>query len=531
MAQSYIIKNGLLYTPDLKTVIGVDVESNTFTGRVPFGAHFIDDEVFSDCPYETISLPDSIEKLGNNLFSGSKNLKSIKLPSYIDELPAYMLSDCTSLTKVTMPTQVLGFSEGVFNGCTSLEEIPFRAGIEEIPENFCSGCSSVKALVFPNDVKRILSCAAAFCTSLKAIVLPSGLEYLADDAFKGCGAIQNIRIDGENKKFFVKEDGCLYEKTENGEKLKIAVSEAQSGEVGFFSQTVDEESEDTFFSNEDLNEIDDTFSAEVSASEEEEKALQGVDIVDDVKQNIESVAEIQEEKNDASSVDEAVNDILEEEKMRENVSSDVAVSESELEMLSTTMEVLEDNTKTSLEDSMTEQEVENLSMEAEEQMLEPQEKVGGEELSSKTSILVSSAQFSKIIECSDEDKESANGELFVIAEKTIKDGFGVETFSKKLEVCCRTFVHIQNFKRVILLKGLPLDNDEFVQFYYHFMASKNVILACEASNPSSMSDYAKKVCEQSRISLDKNELIEQRKRISIKNDLLIKLVIQDIYEA
>ena len=60
---------------------------------------------------------------------------------------------------------------------------------------------------------------------------------------------------------------------------------------------------------------------------------------------------------------------------------------------------------------------------------------------------------------------------------------------------------------------------------------KNVILACNAKGPSSMSDYAKTVCEQSRISLDRNELADQRKRISIKNDMLIKLVIQDIYEA
>ena len=98
-------------------------------------------------------------------------------------------------------------------------------------------------------------------------------------------------------------------------------------------------------------------------------------------------------------------------------------------------------------------------------------------------------------------------------------------------MCCKTFAHIQNFRRVILLKGLPLNNEEFVQFYYHFMASKNVILACNAKGPSSMSDYANTVCEQSRISLDRNELADQRKRISIKNDMLIKLVIQDIYEA
>ena len=505
MAQSYIIKNGLIYTPDLRTVIGVDVESGTFNGRVPFGAHFIDDEVFSECPYENVSLPDSIEKLGNNLFSGSKNLKSIKLPSYIDELPSYMLSNCTSLVKVTMPTQILGFGEGLFNGCTSLDEIPFRAGVEEIPENFCSGCTSVKSLVIPNGVTKINSCAAAFCTSLKAIVLPATLEYLADDAFKGCVAIQNIRVDGDNEKFFVKDDGCLYEKTATGEKLKVAVSGAIQQDVSFYSENVDEVTADPFFTNEDNDEVDDTFSAEVEATAEEENSLS-----------------------------DAVNDILNEEKSRSEACSDVSVSVSELEMLSTTMEALSDNTQTTKSSAVTEDELACLSMGSDtpESISElGVESADKDKIDSKTSILMSSAQFSKVIDCKPEDEPTASGELYVIAENTVKDGFGVETFTPKLELCCKTFAHIQNFRRVILLKGLPLNNEEFVQFYYHFMASKNVILACNAKGPSSMSDYAKAVCEQSRISLDRNELADQRKRISIKNDMLIKLVIQDIYEA
>ena len=34
MEQLFIQKDGLLYTPDEKTVIGVDIENNTFTGKI-----------------------------------------------------------------------------------------------------------------------------------------------------------------------------------------------------------------------------------------------------------------------------------------------------------------------------------------------------------------------------------------------------------------------------------------------------------------------------------------------------------------
>ncbi len=44
---AYIKKNGLLYSEDMHTVIGVDDTSSDFTGRVPLGAHNIDEDVLS----------------------------------------------------------------------------------------------------------------------------------------------------------------------------------------------------------------------------------------------------------------------------------------------------------------------------------------------------------------------------------------------------------------------------------------------------------------------------------------------------
>ena len=81
-----------------------------------------------------------------------------------------------------------------------------------------------------------------------------------------------------------------------------------------------------------------------------------------------------------------------------------------------------------------------------------------------------------------------------------------------------------------MLYGLPIDNDEFTQFFKHFISKKNVVLACEAESPSKLSDYGKKICEFSRISLKKEDLSEQRNTAAVKTDNLIKLVIRDKYE-
>ena len=151
-------------------------------------------------------------------------------------------------------------------------------------------------------------------------------------------------------------------------------------------------------------------------------------------------------------------------------------------------------------------------------------------LDSKTKILIESVGFSKIELCEPTGEPPEDGDLFVIAEKIITSDIGEHSFSEKLMTCVKKIARIHDFKRIILLYALPSDNEEFQQFYFHFINKRNVIFACEAASPASLSDYGKMICEQSRISLDSNELAEQRKRVSIKSDMLIKLVIQDKYE-
>ena len=81
-----------------------------------------------------------------------------------------------------------------------------------------------------------------------------------------------------------------------------------------------------------------------------------------------------------------------------------------------------------------------------------------------------------------------------------------------------------------MLYGLPMDNEEFSEFFRYFIAKKNVVLACEAESPSTLSDFGKTICDYARISLKKEELAEQRRTALIKTKTLVKLVIRDKYE-
>ena len=517
----FVKKHGLLYSSDLHTVIGVDDTSTEFTGRIPYGAHAVDDEVFTDCPYESISIPDSVKRLGNCLFENSKALEKVKLPSSITELPPYRFSGCSALSKVTMPNELSELSEGLFKDCVSLTEIPFRAGITVLPENVMSGCTAVTSLIIPNTVTSIGPSAVAGCTGLKTVVFPSTIQSVAANAFEGCSSLNNIRIDGESDIFYVSEkDGCLYMRTEDGYNLVVKSVGVQNSGVSFYKDNVDDEPIEE--SEDEEQEEDDTFyTTEIGAMDEE------LEKFDDIK-----TEKVEVKKMDNSNIDSMLADIMGAEKERSSVTEDIGVSESESAVLSETMEVMSESNQASSKGAVSNDELAMLFEKHEEQV--ESEKVSGFErsleLDSKAQILMDSVSFSKLLEFEPSGEVAEDPDLFVIAEKTVTDADGNTNFSAKLLSCCKTFARIHDFRRVILLNGLPLDNDEFMQFYHHYIARKNVILACEAASPSLLSDYCKTVCAESRISLNNDELNQQRKRITVKKNTLIKFVIKDKYE-
>ena len=396
MSEMYVKKNGLLYSQDMKTLLGVDVASGEFKGRVPFGVHFLEDELFTEAPYESMSLPDSVESIGACLFKDSVKLKKVKLPSGVTELPPYLFSGCTSLEKVTMPDSLSEFPDGLFQYCKSLADIPFRAGITTLPESVFEGCSSLTSLVIPPSVKAILSRAVADCTSLKALVIPEALEEIAPDAFEGCNSLQNIRINGDNPIFFVnEEDGCLYKKTGTGSERVLCVNKVASQTVDFFDNDLD----DSIVDEDEFEDVD------LGANEEEFYSV--IDDKSSVEDEIEHNDEENEKKEnnimaDQSNVDDMLADIMGEEKARtEQFAEDMPVDDKETQVLSEMMDIMNDGGSSEAEKSaaISEDELANLFAKHEEQEQAVQnDDENSSGMDSKTKILVDSVKLSQILE-------------------------------------------------------------------------------------------------------------------------------------
>ena len=96
----------------------------------------------------------------------------------------YAFLQCNKLVSVSIPDTVDEIGEGSFGSCANLESITLPSSLKFIDEAAFFGCKGLKSLVIPGGVKMIDARAFAKCTSLTEVHLPAGVS-IDSSAFDG----------------------------------------------------------------------------------------------------------------------------------------------------------------------------------------------------------------------------------------------------------------------------------------------------------------------------------------------------------
>lgn len=153
----------------------------------------IADSAFAQTDISEVSIPDSIEKIGNMAFLG-----------------------CEELTSVIIPRKCLSIGYAAFMNCSGLAEVDFNN----------TKCTEIGELAFANtaltdvelsDMTEILrdSCFSG-CSSLKTVHIGANCESIGIGVFSGASSLEKITKSKYNKKFKIVK-GCIY--TRDGETL------------------------------------------------------------------------------------------------------------------------------------------------------------------------------------------------------------------------------------------------------------------------------------------------------------------------
>ncbi len=147
------------------------------------GTVVICDNAFESGALESIELPDSIEKIGDSVFSGCKNLRQINIPSRVSHFGKRVFDGCSSLKNITIPVSLEVIKEYTFNECASLKNVTIPKNIKEIRDHAFYGCSSLNELVIPEGVILLGDNALGACKRLKEITLPQSIREIGGNPF------------------------------------------------------------------------------------------------------------------------------------------------------------------------------------------------------------------------------------------------------------------------------------------------------------------------------------------------------------
>lgn len=143
----YTVQDGLLYSKDLKTLIG--------------------------CPpamgMQEVTLSPETDTIGDYAFAGCTALEAAVLPSHVAHICNGAFAGCPALVKAELPEQITSVSADMFAMCTALSDITFRGAVEKIGMGAFQGC-----------------------TALKDFTIPETVTFIGRDAFLDAGCTENV---------------------------------------------------------------------------------------------------------------------------------------------------------------------------------------------------------------------------------------------------------------------------------------------------------------------------------------------------
>lgn len=181
---------------------------------------------------EIITLPETVNNIGEYAFQGADRLKQITISENTEEIGKYAFykcdnlsrviirygtksignyafNDCASLDTITIPESITSIGSGAFINCSSLKSLYLPSNLQTVSNYMLQYCTALEEINIPNGIKTIGSGAFYACTNLKQVYLPESIESVESQNFIGCPALEEIIVDRNNHHYY-SDDGVLF---------------------------------------------------------------------------------------------------------------------------------------------------------------------------------------------------------------------------------------------------------------------------------------------------------------------------------
>ena len=123
--------------------------------------------------------------------SGKANAKNLSIEGRETNIGDYAFRNF-EITTLTIPNTVERIGQHAFHACSNLASITFPNQLKTIGNSAFYNCDALTAITLPNSLTTIEADAFDSCDALKSVVFGSGLTSIAAGAFKSCTAMDDI---------------------------------------------------------------------------------------------------------------------------------------------------------------------------------------------------------------------------------------------------------------------------------------------------------------------------------------------------
>ena len=169
----------------------------------------IGEYAFSNRPLQNVTLPNSIESIGNCAFNKCSALTSLVIPNSVKSIGEYIAAGCDNLQSIVVGDGVTTIPYRAFYGCPKLTDVTLGQAVDTIGINAFHS-SGLTSFEFPASVTT-LEAGAFGKTKLTSVHVPATLVNIGEAVFSGCQYLTEITVAEENPNYAAYEGG-LYSK-------------------------------------------------------------------------------------------------------------------------------------------------------------------------------------------------------------------------------------------------------------------------------------------------------------------------------
>ena len=150
-------------------------------------------------PFEYVKIGEKVSHLPAGLYDWNKTITEVTLPESVETIGEGAFKDCSSLERLIATGTLKEIRSNAFGDCISLTELPML-DVEKIWDRAFYHCEKLQTVNLSDRVKEIGSQAFDRCSSLSAIHWPAYLEEIGDNAFGSCSSLETISLPEGMKK-------------------------------------------------------------------------------------------------------------------------------------------------------------------------------------------------------------------------------------------------------------------------------------------------------------------------------------------